>query len=93
MDFFEKFGEKVYTAGKNVSEKAKDMAAVADFKSQINTCNAVIKKNYSQIGKMYYMNHALSPEPEYEDMIREIRETQKKIDELQKKIDFIKDNK
>ncbi len=93
MDFFEKFGEKVYETGKNVSEKAKDMVAVADLKSQINTCNAVIKKDYSQIGKIYYSNNALNPDPEYADLIQEIRNTQKKIDELQKQIDFIKDNK
>ncbi len=93
MDFFEKVGEKVYTTGKNISEKAKEMAAVADLKSQMNTCNTVIKKNYAQIGKIYYANNALNPEPEYEELIQEIRTTQKKIDELQKKIDFVKDNK
>lgn len=93
MDFFEKVGEKVYTTGKNLSEKAKEMAAVADLKGQMNTCKEVIKKNYSHIGKIYYANNALHPEPEYADMIQEIRAAQKKIDELQKQIDFLKDNK
>lgn len=93
MDIFEKFGEKVYHVGKGVSDKAKDVAAIADLKGQINTQNTIIKQNYSKIGKMYYMQNALNPEPEYEDMINEIRKSQKMIDDLQKKIDFIKDNK
>lgn len=92
MDFFEKFGETVYNTGKNLTDKAKEMAAIAELKNQINTCNTVIKKNYSMIGKTYYANNALNPEPEYMDMIQKIREAQKKIDELQEQIDFIKDN-
>lgn len=93
MDFFDKVGETVYNTGKNISDKAKEMAAIAELKGQINTCNTVIKKNYSLIGKTYYANNALNPEPEYMEMIGEIRNAQKKIDELQKQIDFIKDNK
>lgn len=93
MDFFEKVGETVYNTGKNLSDKAKEMAAIAELKNQINTYNTVIKKNYSLIGKTYYANNALNPEPEYMEMIQTIREAQKKIDELQEQIDFIKDNK
>ena len=93
MDFFEKVGETVYNTGKTLSDKAKDMAAITELKSQINTCNKIIKKNYSMIGKTYYANNALNPDPEYMEMVRKIREAQKKIDELQEQIDFIKDNK
>ena len=53
MDFFEKFGETVYNTGKNLTDKAKEMAAIAELKNQINTCNTVIKKNYS-MRKMDY---------------------------------------
>ena len=93
MDFFEKVGETVYNTGKNISDKAKEMAAIAELKNQINTCNTVIKKNYSMIGKIYYANNALDPEPEYMEMVKKIREAQKKIDELQEQIDCIKENK
>ena len=93
MDFFEKVGETVYNKGMKLSDKAKEMAAIAELKNQINTYNTVIKKNYSLIGKTYYANNALNPEPEYMEMIQTIREAQKKIDELQEQIDFIKDNK
>lgn len=92
MDFFEKVGETVYNTGKNLSDKAKEMAAIAELKNQINTQNTVIKKNYSLIGKTYYANNALAPEPEYMEMIQQIREAQKKIDELQEQIECIKNN-
>ncbi len=92
MDFFEKVGETVYNTGKNLSDKAKEMAAIAELKNQINTHNTVIKKNYSLIGKTYYANNALNPEPEYMEMVQQIREAQKKIDELQEQIEFIKNN-
>ena len=93
MDFFDKVGETVYNTGKTISDKAKEMAAIAELKNQINTCNTVIKKNYSMIGKTYYANNALNPEPEYMEMVQKIRESQKKIDDLQKQIDLIKESK
>ena len=90
MDFFEKVGETVYNTGKNLTDKAKEMAAIAELKNQINTQNTVIKKNYALIGKTYYANNALDPEPEYVEMIQQIRESQKKIDELEEQIECIK---
>ena len=93
MDFFDKVGETVYNTGKTISDKAKEMAAIAELKNQINTCNTVIKKNYSMIGKTYYANNALNPEPEYMEMVQKIRESQKKIDDLKKQIDLIKESK
>lgn len=90
MDFFEKFGETVYNTGRTISDKAKEMAAIAELKNQINTWNTLIKKNYSKIGKIYYANNALNPDPEFAEMVQSIREAQKKIDELQEKLDEIK---
>ena len=58
----------------------------------LSKVNAIVR-DYSLIGKTYYANNALNPDPEFMEMVREIREAQKKIDELQKQIDFIKDNK
>lgn len=90
MDFFDKVGETVVNTGKVISDKAKEMAAIANLKSQVNTCEEVIKKNYAEIGKRYYANNALDPEPEYEHQIKIIRNAQKTIDDLQKQIDSLK---
>ena len=34
MDFFDKVGETVYNTGKTISDKAKEMAAIAELKKQ-----------------------------------------------------------
>ena len=59
MDFFDKLGTTISTKGKEVTGKAKDLAEVANLKSQISTCESVIKKNYIEIGKKYYDMHLL----------------------------------
>ena len=51
MDAFEKFGESVYMAGLQVKNKAKEVADIASLKTQITTCDEVIRKNYIAIGK------------------------------------------
>ena len=38
MDFLDKLGETITAKGREVSGKAKDMAEIANLKSQINTC-------------------------------------------------------
>ena len=47
MDFFNKVEETLTTKGKVVADKAKEMAEIASLKSQIGTCEDVIKKNYA----------------------------------------------
>ena len=64
MNFFEKVGETVTSKGKEVADKAKDMAEIAGLRSQINTCEEVIRKNYTEIGRLYYEQ---SGEAEYND--------------------------
>ena len=54
MDFFEKVGDTITSKGKEVTGKAKDLAEIANLKSQISTCEDVIRKNYIEIGRLYY---------------------------------------
>ena len=46
MDFLDKLSETITSKGREVSDKAKDLAEIASLKSQINTCEEVIRKNY-----------------------------------------------
>lgn len=55
MDFLGKLSEK----GKVAADKAKDLAEVASLKAQIATNENVIKKTYTEIGKIYYQEHSL----------------------------------
>ncbi len=65
MDAFEKFGESVYMAGLQVKNKAKEVADIASLKTQITTCDEVIRKNYIAIGKAYYEKYKDSEDAEF----------------------------
>lgn len=90
MDFLDKLGETISTKGKEVTGKAKDLAEVANLKSQISSCEDTIKKNYVEIGKKYYEIHAASPEEEYGEACRMIAAAQNTIADLENRIKEIK---
>ena len=45
MDWMEKLGDTISAKGREAADKAKEMAQIASLKSQISTCEEVIKKN------------------------------------------------
>lgn len=85
-----KIGETITTKGKAVTLKAKDLAEIASLKSQISTCENVMKKNYMEIGKRYYELHKDAWEEIYDEECRAIANAQNGIDELDAKIQEIK---
>lgn len=44
MDIIEKIGDTITEKGKVAADKAKELAAIANLKSQISTCEEVMKK-------------------------------------------------
>ena len=90
MDFLEKFGDTIQTKGKEAANKAQEIADIAALKSQINTCEEVIKKNYMEIGKMYYEQYSNMPEEPFEKQCRAITNARAGVEELQQKIREIK---
>ncbi len=89
-NFVSKLGETITPKGKEVSDKAKDLAEIANLRSQISTCEEVVKKNYMEIGKKYYELHGSMPEQEYEEQCRAISNAQIGIADLEAKIKEIK---
>lgn len=81
-----KIGETISIKGKEVTDKAKDLAEIANLKSQIRTCEDVIRKNYIEIGKLYCEIHGTEPEEAYEEYCRAIANAQTAISELEEKI-------
>ena len=53
MDFFDRMGEKLVTAGKDVTQKAKDLSGTAKLNFDIKAKEDFIEKQYAQIGKLY----------------------------------------
>ncbi len=90
MDFFEKIGETISTKSREMTDKAKDMAEVANLKGQIHTCEDVIRKRYAEIGRIYYEKHGSTPEEEYEDACRTIEKAQNTMFDLEARIKEIR---
>lgn len=90
MDFFNKVEETITTKGQQVADKAKKMAEIASLKSQIGTCEEVIKKNYAEIGKLYYESFGNCPEEMFAKQCRAISNASEGVAALEQKIKDIK---
>lgn len=84
--FVTKLGETISIKGREAAYKAKDLAEIAGLKSQIKTCEDVIKKNYIEIGKLYCELHDMGVEEAYDEYYRAISNAQTAIKELEDKI-------
>ncbi len=90
MDFINKVEETITAKGQMVAGKAKEIAEVASLKSQIGTCEEIIKKNYAEIGRIYYENFGDNAEEIFAKQCRAIKNAQAGIHDLEKKIREIK---
>ena len=90
MDFFEKLGDTISAKGKEVADKAKDQAEILSLKGQISTCEEVIKKNYLEIGKLFYEQYGNDADAPFEKQRTAITNARIGARELQKKIDELK---
>ena len=85
-----KLGETISVKGKEVTDKAKDLVEIANLKSQIKTNEDVMKRNYTEIGRLYYELHGMEPEADYEEQCRAIGNAQNTINDLEEEIREIK---
>lgn len=90
MAFFEKFGEKLTSAGKDVARKTKELADTAKLNMQISNEEDNIKSKYIEIGKLYYELFSASPDEKFSEFCSSISESRNKIDTLKVQIQEIK---
>lgn len=90
MEFFEKVGETITAKGKDVADKAKDFAEIASLRSQISTCEEVMKKNYLEIGKLYYEQFKEAEVNDFAEQITAISNAKNGVEALEAKIKEIK---
>lgn len=90
MEFFGKLGETITTKGKEATDKAKQMAEIAGLKSQISTCEEVIKKNYLEIGRLFMEQYKDAEDAPFEKQRTAILNAQAGVEDLQKKIRDLK---
>ncbi len=89
MDFFDKLGDAITETSGKIADKAKETAEIVSLKNQIATCEEVIKKNYTEIGKLYYEKHSGDSEL-FEKQCKAIENAKRGVAELRKRIDEIK---
>ena len=82
MDFFDRMGEKLVIAGKDVTQKAKDLSGTAKLNFDIKAKEDFIEKQYAQIGKLYYEDHKEEPHGPYGQQKQEIEEPLAAIDHM-----------
>lgn len=90
MDFFGKIGDTISDKGKEVADKARELAEIASLKSQIGTCEEVIKKNYMEIGRLFFEQYGDMPDAPFEKQRRAIQNAENGVRDLQDKIKEIK---
>ncbi len=90
MDILEKIGDTISEKGKEAADKAKEIAEIVSLRGQIATCEEVIKKNYLEIGKLYYELYGEMAEESFAKQCNAVRNARHGVEELQQKIDDIK---
>lgn len=90
MDFLEKLGDTITTKGKEAVDKANEVGEIINLKSQISTCEEVIRKKYMEIGKIYFEQYGDMPEEPFEKQCRAIHNAKNGIADLQEKIKAVK---
>lgn len=57
MDFFDRIGESLTIAGKEVSQKAKEVSELTKLKLDIKAKEDYVQKQYALLGMSYYEKH------------------------------------
>lgn len=90
MEIFEKVGESIAAKGKGVADKAKELAEIASLRSQISTCEEVMRKNYLEIGRLYYEQFKEAEYNDFVDQCTAITNAKNGVEALEEKIREIK---
>ncbi len=90
MGLLDTLSENITAKGREVTEKAKGLAEIASLRSQIATCEDVIRKSYTEIGKLYYEQFQDTEENLYGEQSMAISNARHAIEELEAKIKEIK---
>lgn len=90
MDFFDKLGATLSSAGKDVSQKAKDLSGTAKLNLDIKAKEDLIQKQYTELGRIYYAAHKDDPAAEGMNCIRTICEAEQEIARMRDEILKIK---
>ena len=86
MAFWEKMGETLTVKGKDVADKARELAEVNRLNTQISVQKKKIENLYKEIGQLIYENREDWKSADVSAQIEQIDSAQKSIEGLQKDI-------
>lgn len=86
MDFFDKLGETIVSAGKDVSQKAKDVSEIAKLKLDIKSKEDFVDDQYLALGKAYYESHKDEEGCEQAEQLFLIREALQEIERMKSEV-------
>lgn len=90
MSFFDDLGKKLSQAGQTAAQKTKEIAETAKLNSQISDEEKKINEYYLQIGKLYVSLHDENHEADFDELIRNLHESENKVKECRQQIKDIK---
>ena len=63
MSFFDEMKESLVSAGKDVSQKAKEVSGIAKLKLDVKSKEDYVEKQYAELGRIYFEQHKDEEEP------------------------------
>ncbi len=84
------FFDKLSSAGKNVADKAKELAEITSLSSKIATQESQIEKCYKEIGRFAYEHRESPCDNGLEDFFKQIDDANVEIERLRAEIRKIK---
>lgn len=86
MEFFDKLSESLVSAGKDVSQKAKDVSEIAKLKLDIKSKEDYVQKQYEELGRSYYEKHKDEEECEEAEQFFLIKEAEEEIERMKAEV-------
>ncbi len=93
MDFFNKIGETIVNAGKDATQKAKDLSGAAKLNLDIRSKEDFVEKQYAELGKIYYQAHQGESDVDGAEHFELIKEALDAIDKMRIEIQELKGTK
>lgn len=90
MAFLDDISKKISQASQNVVQKTKDFSDVNRINSLVADEEKKMNNNYYQIGKLYVAMYGNNHAPEFDHMISQIKESERKINDFRQQLKDIK---
>ena len=82
MSFFDEMKESLVSAGKDVSQKAKEVSGVAKLKLDVKSKEDYVEKQYAELGRTYFDAHKDDEENAENEQFKVIKEALAEIERM-----------